>query len=388
MSRRLGYRRLCLTRSMHGLKISATVLRGDDYPAELNQRLLYCLQPSQKDTQTPVLSVWLRSVRLLKGGDFASNYAQPSTHDFAVERAPKYYREGDIEILTQLSRRSSRYTHGAQPLPAELVQRIVATGRAYWLDHKRSPLRWAEPREGRVEWRQASKRGIVPHLIVPGLIALNAEPPVYVDEAERNDRAGGVEPAAAAWQPAVVGAGDPACPGRGSVAPSWSGIAGTSPRAAARHARARGCDRRGSDPGLAPAARPRAFWRLLLRYKRDIDRPIAVAHLSFRYGPIEIEASERASWLEAFHAGQVYSITRRPGKERAARKRLSDFEFCRGQGGVPVARPSACPRPDAEGARRLARFSQPARGGTAGAGVRDPYRRRFSLSAGDVVGRL
>ncbi len=70
-----------------------TALRGDDYPAELNQRLLYCLDPSHDGVHTPVLAVSLRSVRVLKGGDFATNYAQPSVHDFAAERAPKYYRD-------------------------------------------------------------------------------------------------------------------------------------------------------------------------------------------------------------------------------------------------------------------------------------------------------
>ena len=99
------------------------------------------------------------------------------------ERAPKYYRDADIDILTQLSARSSRYHYREQPKSAELLQRIVATGRAFWLDHQRPPLRWGEQREGRIEWRQVSKRGVAPHLIVPGTTALNAEPPVYVDEA-------------------------------------------------------------------------------------------------------------------------------------------------------------------------------------------------------------
>ena len=57
-------------------------LRGDDYPADLNQRLLYRLAPSQEGVQMPVLAVSLRSVRVLKGGDFAANYTQPSVFDF------------------------------------------------------------------------------------------------------------------------------------------------------------------------------------------------------------------------------------------------------------------------------------------------------------------
>ena len=59
------------------------------------------------------------------------------------------------------------------------------------------------------------------------------------------------------------------------------------------------------------------------------------AHFSFRYGPIEIEVSERANRLEAFQAGQVYSITRRSAKERAARKRLSDFDFVEARSAFP-----------------------------------------------------
>ena len=55
--------------------------------------------------------------------------------------------------------------------------------------------------------------------------------------------------------------------------------------------------------------------------------PAAVAHLGFRYGPVEIEPSERGSRLEAFHAGQVYAIKRRLPKEKEARKRLTDLGF-------------------------------------------------------------
>ena len=153
----------------------------------------------------------------------------------------------------------------------------------------------------------------------------------------RDDRTGGAEPAAAACLPILVGAGDPACPGRGSVAPPRPGIAGTSSRAVARDARARGGDRRGSDPDPAPAARPSEYERLLLRSaaSKSIARsPSRIS--SFRYGPIEIETSERANRLEAFHAGQVYSITRRPAKEKAARKRLADFDFVEARAAFPT----------------------------------------------------
>ena len=159
-------------------------MRGDDYPAELNQRLLYCLGPSHEGVQTPVLAVSLRSVRVLKGGDFAANYAQPSLYDFVAERAQKSYRDTDIDILTQLSGRSNRYSDRERPQSAALLQRIVADRPrvAGWITTDR---RYAgeSSAKGRFEWRQVSKRGVAPHLIVPGTTALNAEPPVYVDAA-------------------------------------------------------------------------------------------------------------------------------------------------------------------------------------------------------------
>jgi len=302
------------------------VLRGDDYPAEVNQRLLYCLGPARDEGQTPVLAVSLRSVRLLKGGDFAANYAQPNVHDFAAERAPKYYRDSDIEILTQLSR-GSRYAYRSEPQPAELLQRIVATGRAFWLDHKRPPLRWAEPREGQVEWRHASERGVAPHLVVPGKTAFNAEPPVYIDDA--GEAIGLVEldlPPRLASQ--LLSA--PAIP-RAQVAEVSRRLGQQLPE---RH--------QGLLPGTPTPAvvideDPVVVLRLqrgqvnelgyYYNYRPEVDGPVAVAHLSFRYGPVEIETSERVNRPEAFHAGRVCSIMRRPAKEKSARKRLADLNF-------------------------------------------------------------
>lgn len=302
-------------------------LRGDDYPAELNQRLLYCLAPSDDGSQTPTLRVSLRSVRLLKAGDFAANYAQPSVHDFASERAPKYYRDADIDILTQLSRRSSRYLYREQPQLAELLQRIVATGRAFWLDHKRPPLRWGKAREGRVEWRQASQRGVAPYLVVPGTITLNAEPPVYVDEA-----GGTIGPVELNLPPRL------ACQLLSAPAIPRAQVAEVSRRLGqALPERHHGLLPAPPAPAVAIDEDPVLILRLqrghvrmgghYYSYKQEIDYPIGVAQLSFRYGPVEIQTSERASRLEAFRAGQVYSIVRRPAKEKAARRRLFDFKF-------------------------------------------------------------
>jgi len=305
----------------------AKAVRDDDYPAEVNQRLFYRLHPFHEGGQTPFLAVSLLSVRVLKGGAFTDNYTQPSVEDFMPERAPKYYRASDIEILTQLSGRSRGYGYRPAPQTTELLQRIIATGRAYWLDHKRPPLKWGDKREGRIEWRQASKRGVTPYLIVPGTTVLNAEPPVYVDEA-----AWIIGPVALDLQPQLACQllAAPAIP-RDQVAEVSRRLGQKLPE---RH--------HGILPSVPAAAvqideEPVPVLRLKLGRpggssyyyydRRDKPGPAPVAHLSFRYGPIEIEGSERASRLEAFQSGQVYVVKRRQPKERNARKRLSDFDF-------------------------------------------------------------
>ncbi|MEH2541813.1 MULTISPECIES: DEAD/DEAH box helicase [unclassified Bradyrhizobium] len=310
-------------------------VRGDDYPAELNQRLLYRLHPAHEGVQTPLLAVSLLSVRVLKGGDFGGNYSQPSVSDFASERAPKYYRDSDIDILSQISATSRGVYYSQRPLSGELLQRIVATGRAYWLDHKRQPLRWGDKREGRIEWRQASKRGIAPCLLVPGTIALNAEPPVYVDES-----AGTIGPVELSLPPRLARQllSAPEIP-RAQVMEVSRRLGQRLPE---RH--------HGLLPATPAAAmqideQPVPVLRLqqgrmsevsfYYREARANSGQVAVAHLGFRYGPIEIDLSERASRVEAFHAGQVYAIKRRQPKEKEARRRLTDLGFVEARAKFP-----------------------------------------------------
>lgn len=154
-------------------------VRGDGAGADRSQCLLYCLEPS--NYAMPRLELSLLSVRVLKGGGFADNYTSPSLYEFKAERAPKYFRDVDIDIMRQVAAGTRSY-YEQGPYSEELLKRIVGTGRAFWLDRTRNPLTWADARVGRIEWRPAGKHGLTPHLLVAGAVALNAEPPVYVDE--------------------------------------------------------------------------------------------------------------------------------------------------------------------------------------------------------------
>lgn len=295
--------------------------RSSDFAADESQRLLYCLHPS--DEAMPFLAVSLRSVRLRKGGDYADNYSSPSPYEFKPERVPKYFRDVDIDIVTAMNGRiRDHYFQG--PYPDELLRRIVATGRAFWLDHKRAPLGWGEAREGRIEWRPGAGRGVAPHLVVSGAVALNAEPPVYVDEAN-----GVIGPVLLGLPPRL------ACQFLG--APSI-------PRAQLEEVSRRLSQRLPElHHGLLPVPPAAAVLvdedpRPVLRLKRghvgasyyyyhtksEQPGPAGVASLGFRYGGFDIDPTQRASRLELFQGGQVYAIARRLAKEKQARKRLAD----------------------------------------------------------------
>lgn len=308
-------------------------VRSVDYSADDSQRLLYCVHPS--DGRMPSLALSLRSVRVLKGGRLADNYATPSLFDFKADRAPKYYRDVDVDILTRARARVRDY-YTQDPYPEDLLQKMVATGRTFWLDHKGAPLTWGDARQGRIEWREAGKRGVAPCLIVPGAIALNAEPPVYVDEA-----GGLIGPVQLSLPPRLASQflSAPAIP-RAQIEEVSRRLSQKLPE-----------PHHGLLPVPAPAAirvdeDPRPILRLKLGqvnrsyyYYSGKDReqgPVGVVSVGFRYGRFEIDPTQRPSRLELFEAGQVYAITRRQPKEKEARKRLAALDFIDARSAFPM----------------------------------------------------
>ncbi|MBB4368138.1 superfamily II DNA or RNA helicase [Bradyrhizobium sp. cir1] len=307
--------------------------RGSGDGADESQCLLYCLQPSEG--AMPRLALSLRSVRVLKGGGFAGNYTSPSLFEFKPERAPKYFRDVDVDIMTQVAAGvRSYYEQG--PYSEELLKRIVATGRAFWLDHKSAPLKWGDAREGRIEWQQAGKRGLTPRLVATAAVALNAEPPVYVDESSR--LIGPVQlglPPRLAFQllsaPAIPRAQVQEVSRRlGQKLPeSHHGLLPAPPTVAVQIE---------EDP--LPVLRLRrghvntSYY--YYRGRNEQPGPAAVASLGFRYGGFDIDPTQRASRVELFQAGQLFAITRRQGKERQARKRLAELGLADARAAMPA----------------------------------------------------
>ncbi|HEV7880010.1 MAG TPA: SWIM zinc finger family protein, partial [Bradyrhizobium sp.] len=307
------------------LDIVGKVLRGNDYPADQPQRLLYCLHSSQDGERMPDLAVSLVSVRVLKGGEFGAQVSQPNLGEFSPERAAKYYRDVDIEILTKLTSRRRAYGYYASERlqSAELLQQIIATGRSFWNDHERPPLRWGEQREGRIEW-QGGKKTVVPRLIVPGMTAFNAQPPVYLDEIA--GVMGRVElnlPPRLAHQ--ILSA--PPLP-RAQLAEVATRLGQKIP--VIHH------DVLPAPPAAAVkiTEAPVPILRLKLgraaayaSWYRDAATVMPVAHLSFRYGPLEVDSTESRIRLEVFQNGQVYTLSRRRALESSKFERLHAIGF-------------------------------------------------------------
>ncbi|MBW8880192.1 MAG: SWIM zinc finger family protein [Asticcacaulis sp.] len=156
------------------------VERGDDYPPGISQRLFYVLHPENRTLQMPHLAVTVESVRLLKDGQVSDNVGRASLHNFNADKAPKFYRDSDIAIVSQLSRGYSS-VGDLKIHTFNLVRQIVATGRARWMDRSSLPLALGQERPGRVVWEQRDKSGVRPRLLVDGAVTCNAEPPVWVD---------------------------------------------------------------------------------------------------------------------------------------------------------------------------------------------------------------
>ncbi|MGY4478697.1 DEAD/DEAH box helicase [Bradyrhizobium sp. USDA 3364] len=310
-------------------------VRDANYPPDVTQRLLYCLQPGLSGVGVPCMDVSLASVKVLKTGEFGSKVSQPSFDNFSVDRAPKYYLGSDIDILAKLSSEfRAGYMTGRHAYSADVLKRIVATGRAFWGDHSGVPLRWGEARDGRVTWRQVTRDGIGPLLIVEGATALNAEPPVYVDEA-----AGLIGPIRLNLPERLAS--------RLLLAPA---IPHTH---VAQVVQRLGQKLPSLDPGWLPAppaaatkvnTDPKPVLRLMsgrkaahaYYYGDRTPDSVPVARLSFGYGPVEIGRSESAHRVESFEDGCLYVVTRRKAKEKEMTARLISLGLVEARSAFPL----------------------------------------------------
>ncbi|MGJ4889520.1 SNF2-related protein [Bradyrhizobium sp. HKCCYLRH3099] len=304
-------------------KIGA-VSRGDSYPPAVRQRLIYGVQPHSESGGAPFPVVRLWSVRLGKDDSFASAFAKVDQLRTSAANAPAFYRDIDIAIAARLG--FQFYLDGQWAFrigSAALLKRIVETGRAYWRDHTGPLLRWGDKRDGRIEWQPVGLRAIGARLVVDGLTALHAEPPIYADES--NGIVGEVDPGI-----------DPQMAQHLLSAP-------TLPKAVIGEVSRHLSERLPAlDPALLPSP-PSEVVRIeakpvpILHLRRGpypgygfqgvhtSGLPLGVVRQVYRYGPIEIEADQGGNETELFHDGRVHLVTRAKADERKTSKRLSDL---------------------------------------------------------------
>jgi superfamily II DNA or RNA helicase len=299
----------------------AKTTTGETYPAEVSQRLLYLLTSLGSQSAMPHLGVEVISTRILKSGAFSNTVSRPALGNFYLGNWPRYFRSSDIEICQELLLARNGYgTNSFSIRSQRLLQAIIGTGRAYWRSQISKPLSMGDARPGHIEWVMPDVRGVRPELRVEGAVALNAEPPVYVDEAQ-----------------SVIG--EISLP----ISPQMAHRLLNAPvippslveqvsQTLVRHLPA------GSDlmpkPPEAPIViddGPTAVLRLMMvrevaqtYYRMDpIEMPLA--KMTFRYGPVEVRLNEVNLLVETISKNKRYQAKRRPTREKQMVKRLVDL---------------------------------------------------------------
>ncbi|MFC7689008.1 hypothetical protein ACFQY5_04540 [Paeniroseomonas aquatica] len=120
------------------------------YPDTIRQRLLYVLEVVPGPAAGGLLQVSCCTVTLRRDGGFGAPRAYAPRQ---VEMPAHYLRASDKLIL----RRLARFGYGAPTLdrdedPADLLRRIVATGRAHWAEVIGPVVAEAPERKGSIGW--------------------------------------------------------------------------------------------------------------------------------------------------------------------------------------------------------------------------------------------
>ncbi len=287
---------------------------GDDYPPEINQRLLYTVISRSAPNSAPHLAVEIIAARLLKSGAFSSSITRPALYNYTSGDFPRYFRTSDIEICQTLLASRGGYNHNSYSVKSfGLIKNIVATGRAFWLDPGGKPLSIGDNRQGQIEWAMLDAKGLRPVLKVEGAIALNAEPPVYVDPEQ--GLIGEVNlplPHSLSHRllnaPAIAPAHiEQVSKTLGRHLPANSNLVPKPP-----------------EPPILIEEGPTPVLRLMLGkntitgygYYRSGPSEFPIARLGFHYGPIEVAMNETSPIVESVISNRRYQAKRRPTREK------------------------------------------------------------------------
>ncbi|QPC89097.1 helicase (plasmid) [Mesorhizobium sp. NBSH29] len=161
---------------------------------DLPQRLIYILSPEQSRTTMPRLRLSIRSGRVLKDGTMSTTSSAYSLDNWISRSGAKFLRVADGKILQTItsiprSAMQDRDYALATERGAEILDEILATGRARWMTIDGIALSPGAAISGHVAWAPGTGGTLRTILQLDdmshaaSLVCLNAMPPVYVDAA-------------------------------------------------------------------------------------------------------------------------------------------------------------------------------------------------------------
>ncbi len=313
----------------------------DEYAPDVRHRLIYVLTLEKMRNETLYFRVGVNSVGLMKGGSFSVSQRHPYDPGTPFSAPPaKYVTPADLTILRQLHLgvaagfiehgRGKRTLGGAEG--AELLPKLLATGRCHWNSIDGPVLVEGTPRRAEIRWIATGEGKQRPELAMapPSRIGL-LTPPWYVD------------PETALCGPADSGI-PPALLASFLNAPALN-------HAEVAAVRSRLAAAQTPLPLPAELAPPKKVdvppvpllrlekrrlelihdWSFAARKGPDVE-DVPVARLSFLYGPAEIVPDETVEKPIRVVDGEMHEIHRRPRSERAALKRLDEMALS------PIAR--------------------------------------------------
>ena len=311
---------------LHDLEV-AERSSTEDYPRTIRKRLIYLLSATPEQNAPVRLAINLLAVTLLKDDRFSQNsikHYRPSNATQGGEPA-QFLRPSDHWIMRRLNDSSGRCA--LQPdSDVDVLQRIIATGRARWGSISGPVVTEGPERPGRIVWRVNEDGSQSPGLVLDdGAEPLILPSPWYV------------EPATGVMGPVALDV--PARMARKLL------TAPPIPVEQAMRVRLE-LARRLPDVAvpapeeLAPPERvdgpPRPYLRLVRAMMPSPqtytygsrpagDQPTPLARLAFDYGPVRVAPSQHRPVLT--QNGRLYRVTRDMTAEGAVAQRLSQLGF-------------------------------------------------------------
>ncbi|MDZ3838675.1 MAG: DEAD/DEAH box helicase [Rhodospirillales bacterium] len=161
----------------------------DAYRPTVQQRLMYVLDAAPDRRGRVVVTLELASVRLRKDGSFSKRSYRFVIHTVNSPTPPKYLLGSDLAILKRIDLLPSLYGFGervryglfGEP-GAEMLERILRTGRCRWESATGPLMSQGEPRQARIGWTLTEKGTLAPTIAIDaGGIAVPCWPLWYVD---------------------------------------------------------------------------------------------------------------------------------------------------------------------------------------------------------------